>query len=62
VADKGINDLMSILSTIVTVFLIIFLGLFAKQRGFFSPDFAVAVLSICTILSSVTYSLWLSIG
>ena len=30
---------MSIFSTIVPVFLIIFLGLFAKQRGFFSPDF-----------------------
>ncbi len=30
---------MTIISTIVPVFIIIFLGLLAKQRGFFSPDF-----------------------
>lgn len=33
----------------------------AKEIGG-DPDFAVAAISICTILSSVTYSLWLSIG
>lgn len=30
---------MTIISTIVPIFIIIFLGLFARQRGFFSPDF-----------------------
>ncbi|MBU1344392.1 MAG: AEC family transporter [Proteobacteria bacterium] len=30
---------MNIISTIVPIFIIIFLGLFAKQRGFFTPDF-----------------------
>jgi malate permease and related proteins len=30
---------MNIISTIVPVFVIIFLGLYAKRRGFFTPDF-----------------------
>ncbi len=30
---------MNIVSTIVPIFVIIFLGLFSKQKGFFSPDF-----------------------
>ena len=30
---------MNIISTIIPIFLIIFLGLLAKQRGFFTPDF-----------------------
>ena len=33
----------------------------AKEIGG-DPDFAVAAISICTIFSSVTYSLWLSLG
>lgn len=33
----------------------------AKEIGG-DPDFAVAAISICTILSSVTYSLWLHLG
>jgi hypothetical protein len=30
---------MNIVSTIVPIFIVIFLGLVAKQRGFFTPDF-----------------------
>ena len=30
---------MNIISTIIPIFIIIFLGLFAKQRGFITPDF-----------------------
>ncbi|MCP3875318.1 MAG: AEC family transporter [Desulfobacteraceae bacterium] len=30
---------MNIISTIVPIFIIIFLGLFSRQKGFFSPDF-----------------------
>ena len=30
---------MNMISTIIPIFIIIFLGLFAKQKGFFTPDF-----------------------
>jgi len=30
---------MNIISTIIPIFIIIFLGLFAKQKGFITPDF-----------------------
>ena len=30
---------MNIVSTIVPIFIVVFIGLIAKQRGFFTPDF-----------------------
>jgi hypothetical protein len=33
----------------------------AKEIGG-DPDFAVAVISICTLLSSMTYGFWLTVG
>jgi len=37
--DKGSVFVMNIISTIIPIFIIIFLGLFTKQRGFITPDF-----------------------